>query len=82
MQGVKLTQKEQDDLDEKIRLYELAKARKDNEAAMQTDDGYKMPDSYDADGKVQQSERMMLLNKRFKYGFYSTSWLGPFIPSC
>ena len=72
MQGVKLTQKEQDELDEKVRLYELAKARKDNEAALQTNDGYRMPDSYDADGQVQQSKRMKLLNKRFKYAPHYT----------
>jgi hypothetical protein len=65
-QGVKLSEKEQRELDYKIQVYELAKKRKDQETALQNRDEYRMPDSYDADGQVNQDERMKLLSRRFE----------------
>ena len=61
-----MTEKEKRDLEYKKQLYELAKRRKDQEAALQSRDEYRMPDAYDADGKVNQDERMALLTKRFQ----------------
>ena len=66
VQGVKLSEKEQRDFDYKVQVYELAKKRKDQEAALQNRDDYRMPDSYDAEGSVKQDERLKLLTARFQ----------------
>lgn len=73
LQGIKLTEKEQQELNYKRQVYELAKQRKDQETALQNRDEYRMPDSYDANGKVAQDERMKLLTKRFTYAFVSST---------
>lgn len=67
LQGVKLSAKEQRELDYKIRVYELAKKRKEQEDALKNRDEYRMPDSYDDAGR--QDERMQLLTKRFECDF-------------
>lgn len=66
MQGVKLSEREQRELDYKVQVYELAKKRKDQEDALQNRDEYRMPDSYDDAAQVKQDERMKLLTKRFE----------------
>ena len=63
---MKLSQKEQRELDYKIQVYELAKKRQDQEDAINNREEYRMPDSYDNDGQVKQDERMKLLTKRFE----------------
>ena len=63
---MKLSEREQRELDYKIQVYELAKKRKEQEEALNKRDDYRMPDSYDADGQVKQDERMKLLTKRFE----------------
>ena len=64
---MKLSEKEQRELDYKIQVYELAKKRKDQEAALQNRDEYRMPDSYlDEQGNSKQDEIRKLLTKRFE----------------
>lgn len=66
LQGVKLSDKEQRELDYKVQVYELAKKRQDQEDAIRNREEYRMPDSYDDSGQVKQDERMQLLTKRFE----------------
>ena len=66
LQSTKLSEKEQRELDYKIQVYELAKKRQDQEAAIRNREEYRMPDSYDDAGEVKQDERMKLLTKRFE----------------
>ena len=66
MQGVQLSEKEQRELDYKVQVYELAKKRQDQEAAIRNREEYRMPDSYDDASQVKQDERMKLLTKRFE----------------
>ena len=46
-------------------MYQLAKQRKDTEAALQADDDYHMPQSYDAEGSA-ASKRFEVLTQRFR----------------
>jgi len=65
-QDMKLSEKEQRELEYKVQVYELAKQRKDQEAALQNRDEYRMPDSYlDDEGKVKHDDLRDLLTKRF-----------------
>ena len=66
LQGTKLSEKEQRELDYKTEVYELAKKRQDQEAAIRNREEYRMPDSYDDANQVKQDERMKLLTKRFE----------------
>ena len=66
MQGTKLSEKEQRELDYKIEVYELAKKRQDQEEAIRNREEYRMPNSYDDANEVKQDERMKLLTKRFE----------------
>lgn len=63
-QGVKLSAKEQRELEYKRRVYELAKQRKATEDALQQRDEYHLPDSYDAEG--QRSQRYEVLTARYR----------------
>ena len=66
LQGTKLSEKEQRELDYKTEVYELAKKRQEQEAAIRNREEYRMPDSYDDAQQVKQDERMKLLTKRFE----------------
>ncbi len=66
VQGTKLSEKEQRELDYKIEVYELAKKRQDQEEAIRNREEYRMPNSYDDANEVKQDERMKLLTKRFE----------------
>ena len=64
VQGMKLSKKEQRELEYKRRVYELAKQRKATEDALQQRDEYHLPDSYDAEG--QRSQRYEVLTARYR----------------
>eukprot|EP00884_Botryococcus_braunii_P008381 jgi/Botrbrau1/17544/Bobra.0864s0003.1 len=65
-QGQKLTAKEQKELEYKRKVYELARMRKKQEEEVNRRDHYHIPDSYDADGNVNQSSRYSVLTARYR----------------
>ncbi len=66
LQGQKLTEKEQRDLDYKRKTYELARMRKKQEEELNRRDQYHIPTAYDADGAVNQSSRYAVLTQRYR----------------
>ena len=65
-QDANLTARERQRLDYQRQVYQLAKQRKDTEAALQADNDYHMPQSYDAEGSA-ASKRFEVLTQRFRH---------------
>lgn len=63
-QGVKLTEKEQKELAYKEQVYKLAAERKKQLDELERDDGYRMPDTYDAPDKA--GRRYDVLTARYR----------------
>lgn len=63
--GEKLSRKEQDDIEYKRRVLELAKKRKQAQEDLNRDDGYHMPTAYDKEGAA-PSERYKVLTERYR----------------
>jgi len=63
-QGVKLTEKEQKELAYKEQVYKLAVERKKQLDELERDDGYRMPDTYDAPDKA--GSRYDVLTARYR----------------
>ena len=61
---MKLSAKEQRELEYRRRVYQLAKQRKATEDALQQRDEYHLPDSYDAAGP--RSQRYEVLTARYR----------------
>ena len=65
-QDANLTAKERQRLEYQRQVYQLAKQRKDTETALQRNDDYHMPQSYDADDGA-ASKRFEVLTQRFRW---------------
>ena len=63
--GEKLSRKEQDDIEYKRRVLELAKKRKQAQEDLNRDDGYHMPTAYDKEGAA-PSDRYKVLTERYR----------------
>ena len=65
VQGQKLTEKEQRELEYKRQVYELAKLRKQQQEELDRRDEYHMPTAYDAEGQ-NQNKRYEVLTARYR----------------
>lgn len=65
--GEKLSRKEQEDIEYKRTVLELAKKRKQAQEDLNKDDGYHMPTAYDKEGAA-PSERYKVLTERYRLG--------------
>lgn len=65
LQGQKLSEKEQRELEYKRQVYELAKLRKQQQEELDKRDEYHMPTAYDAEGQ-NQSKRYEVLTARYR----------------
>ena len=65
LQDANLSAREKQRLDYQRQVYQLAKQRKDTEAALQRNDDYRMPQSYDPEGGA-GNKRFEVLTQRFR----------------